>query len=164
MLCFRVLIREKSEEATLHFSFTERRVRALVYYFGFSCLRYRKNFLYWRPETAGDGSFCALTGKGAHARHGGVGAVVLLMAVLVVCWSLGGGWYGGGEGGQWTSVETCILLPHGMVGEAGPLLGMVALLPCSAGAGHWLLCLAWQLEEQRVDTGSRSSLSLWKGL
>ena len=61
--------------------------------------------------------------------------------------------------GSGTRVETCILLPHGVVGEAGPLLGMVALLPCSVGAGHWLPCLAGQLEEQRVDTGSRSSLT-----
>ena len=90
--------------------------------------------MYWPPKRAGDGSFCALIGKGARARHGRVGAVVLLMAVPVVCWSLGGGGYGGGEGGQWDQGGDLHLAPswRGRRGRTFARDGCIAALQCGS--------------------------------
>ena len=113
MLCCCVFIREKNEGA-LSTSPSQEDFSLLLWVFSFAVQK-QLSVLVWKGTEAW--SFCALIGKGAHAPHmEGLGA-------LSCCWWQCR-WFAGiwqendtvGLGvGRGTRVETCILLPRGVV-------------------------------------------------
>lgn len=113
---------------------------------------------------AGEGSFCVSSGEGSGPLWQGEDAVVLLMAVLVVCRSLGGGgcW---GEGGQWDQGRDLHVAPS-QRGWWRQVLREGWLHCCLTWGrpGHGLLWLGVSLKTRELDMGFTSRLRLWKRL